>query len=153
MNIFNKTLLAISLACAIALTSEAASTKDIAKEIYNKGKDIAKVICDKKKTTASGLALGTGLSYAGSKAVDWFYSSWPKYMTKEEMLDRHFNLDDGILFAAERGFKNMRKEINMARTSAILLALYLTYHLISKAHEKNFFGENPKSKNPNKAKE
>jgi len=133
MNFFNKTFLVISLTCCIALTNEAYSFKDLTKAINAK-----------KKTIAASLVTAGVLSFAGLKAVDWFYSSWPKHLSKEQMLDLHPNLNAGILFAAERGFKEMSKTVNAMKISAIMAVLSLTHRLISKAHESNFFGENPK---------
>jgi len=131
MNIFNKTLLAISLAVAIPLSTQAHWLGDLKNNILGK-----------KKTLASSAVLGGALCIGSLKLVNWFYSSWPQKLSETEMLALHPHLNDAILTAAKIGFDSMTNTINTRKASAISLSLLLTLQLIYRAHSRNLFGEN-----------
>jgi len=132
MNIFNKTLLAISLAIAIPLSTQAHWLGNLAHSIYGK-----------KRMLITGGALGFALSYAGSKLVNKLSPRMAHRPSLENMPSDMLNVE-GVPEAvevAQNGFDRLeqtKKKTHLAaQFGAFTLAVGLTYI----AHRYNLFGE------------
>ena len=130
MNIFNKTLLAISLAFAIPLSTQA-----------NWFGSLTNSILGKKKTLAAGAVLGGTLSYAAVKLVKKLTNLLPPRPTMEEMRKSMPDADESFLQRANEGFDKLDKAKKTTQRSAVVGALCLTAGLIYGAHKLNLFGE------------
>ena len=134
MSIFNKTLLAISLAFAIPLSTQA-----------NWFGDLTNSILGKKKTIAAGVVLGGALSYFALKLVNRLHHDIPSVPRDTTLYDtfpdagKSFMKD--LIGGVNRNGGRYPRAKKVNQKIAIVGALCIASGLIYKAHQRNLFGE------------